>query len=463
MTTRVNHPRPAVLRPAAMLAVATLCAATLRGMAPPPQTPSAMEQAAKAITPVLEKVQPLLQAGRQPEANAQILATFPEPRTPEQQLVLGNVLFRQDMVASYRLHKEAAARLPNSDEAQFEWALEQHRAREWQGAAQSYQQFLSRQPDYAGAHALLAECWLRLGETSKACQSWGASDKAGSGTLVAFESMVCEVHSGPLPDGPRAALIARIQKGDLGAAAELITLDSAWQTDWWNSDLREDNLDADMQLIRAQNFPPSRDLDAVLCAGDAARAKTQTRVRECLLQHRFLVDTDASLPDRGDLLEVMLNSALQSGVWTTATARATLGEKILAKAAAGKDAACFNAAAHLYLDQPDRLAAIDLQGWDQTGDARFAASRIAGLMSRGLLAPDHPELARALKEFPDNAVIQGVALQLQPTTPNQARSTRLTAAILAEYSGFSTSGLVPRPSARKLQQLFTELISTQNK
>ena len=87
--------------------------------------------------------------GRVDEANAAILAAFPEKsRTAEQALTLGNILFKQDPKDSYWLHQRAAKELPNKPEVQYEWALEQHRAGEYAAAADSYAKFLQVNADH---------------------------------------------------------------------------------------------------------------------------------------------------------------------------------------------------------------------------------------------------------------------------------------------------------------------------
>ncbi len=109
-----------------------------------------MREAAAKLSPVMKQAEAMLVEGKLTEANALVLNTFPqETRTPAQSLILGNVLYGPDPKLSYELHKAAAAGLPNSPEALFEWAMEQHRAKEYAAAAKTYDAYLKLKPDHA--------------------------------------------------------------------------------------------------------------------------------------------------------------------------------------------------------------------------------------------------------------------------------------------------------------------------
>src|SRR5262249_41079514 len=159
-----------------------------------------------------------------------ILAVFPETtRTPVEALVAGNVLFKQDPKRAYALHKLAAAGLPDSRDAQWEWAIEQQRAREYAGALKTYDGCIKSRPNYAMAYGLAAECAIREGKIAEAVKYWNDSEKATEGTMLDLETMVCEVN-GPLPpDGERERLLKLVAGGDAKAAESLLLLDCDWR------------------------------------------------------------------------------------------------------------------------------------------------------------------------------------------------------------------------------------------
>jgi hypothetical protein len=77
-------------------------------------------------------------------------------------------------------------------------------------------------------------------------------------------------------------------------------------------------------------------------------------------------------------------------------------------------------------------------------------------MARKSLKPGDPLLERALREFPDNSFVVGMALSLKDVPDEKL----LVQAIQAEYRHFSIAGLFPRPSARPLRSYFQKLAKT---
>ncbi len=162
----------------------------------------------------------------------------------------------------------------------------------------------------------------------------------------------------------------------------------------------------------------------------------------------------------------MLSFALHSGELTDKQARQTFGEQVLALAQRTKDPEMYNAAARLYVGT-DRLMEIDRAGWDATHDPRFAASLLSSLLAKDQLTIDDPRLAKALKEFPEDAYIAGMAVALakkdgKPLKPYVVN------AIKAEYSKFSSGGLLgavsssPWPKAHRLRVYFQMLEKLQS-
>ncbi|HZW05814.1 MAG TPA: hypothetical protein VFF65_01725, partial [Phycisphaerales bacterium] len=62
----------------------------------------------------LEQAEKLQIEGKLDEANNGLLGAFPEPRTPAQNFMLANVLFKQDPARSYAMHKRVAEALPEN-------------------------------------------------------------------------------------------------------------------------------------------------------------------------------------------------------------------------------------------------------------------------------------------------------------------------------------------------------------
>lgn len=434
----------------------------------PPGVEDQVQAASTKISPALEVAERLTIEGKFDEANAHILATIPnDSGTSIEKFVLGNVLFKALPKTSYALHKEAAAALPSSPDVLFEWALEQHRAKEYVGAAQTYEAFSKLRPNHAPAYGLAAECAIRLGHPDQAVALWQSSESAPSGTLEQLESLICDVNGGINNEPARKRLMRLAEKGEAKAAEDLLLLDADWRIDWWNAGPDLERLEHDLALLK-KTFPqPTPGLQAALCVADCTLETQQEGIGDLktrLAGAGFLLDNKGTLPDNGKALSLLLALALAHTPMTEKEAQDKFGERVLAMARKSKDTEMFNAAAYLYLSSP-RLEEIDQEAWDTTHDARFAVSRIVGLAGQNKLTLADPLLQRALKEYPENSEILHVAVVLALADKN-ALPRYLIEGIKAEYTKFSVTrpGIdFPRPSAYVLRGYFDLLAHTQTK
>jgi len=389
------------------------------------------------------------------KANQRLLALFPrDGRTPAQALALGNMLYTIDAKLSYALHKEAADRLGNEPLVQLEWAMEQHRAAEYAGALAAYEVYSKANPDFAPAHGLMADCLIHLGRPREAVARWQQSERARSGSLERFESLVCAIYKHPGQEERRAVLCGKALN-DPNAAVELVVSDLDFEHDWWNRGPHRHHLSYDITLLR--KFPVSLRLNAARCAAECALQEEPTAesTRRILMRQGFLIDSNATLPPDGALLAAMLNVAINVEVFTREKAREQFGARLREMAKNSKDASLHNVVAFLY-EGTEVIAAVERDACDKTDDARFAAGYLAELMAQKSLKPGDPVLERALREFPENSFVVGIALSLKDTPDEKL----LIQAIKAEYRHFSIAGLIPRPSARPLRTYFQTLAKT---
>ncbi|MDB6053444.1 MAG: hypothetical protein JWN25_967 [Verrucomicrobiales bacterium] len=411
----------------------------------------AASEKANSITAVLER---LAEDGEVSKANDRLLALFPEAtRTPAETLMLGNMLYNLDSKLSYALHKEAFGKLPHEPLVLMEWAMEQQRAGEYNGALQAYNEYSRTYPEYAPVHGLAADCLIRLGKTKEAVARWKQSENASLGTLVELESLVCAVYFVPGQAQRRATLRAAAQKGDVDAAVRLIALDGRFERDWWNNGPQRSYLARDLAVLR--KMPPSPRIKAALCVGDCLLPEqpTKTALLQILVRHGFLVDPDKTLPADGALASLLLGVAMDSKVMGRAQAREEFGAKLLASGKASKDAELLNIAANLNSGTA-AMEEIEKQAWELTGDRRFAAGYLIELLANKKLKPNDPLLDKAMKQFPEDATILYVAIQSNPS-PSQEL---LVSGIKAEYRHFSAStGLLSRPGAQTLRSYFKRL------
>ncbi len=413
-------------------------------------------EAYREISAKLPAANDLLAEGKWTEA-VQMLNSVHQAdnRTVDQSQALASFMFQLDPEQSYELHKTVAAAHPDQELPNYLWAMEQHRRGEWKGALASYRLASTLMKDYAPTYGLAAECALRLGKVDEALELWDKSLKAQTGTLEKFESEICSIH-GPRPKHrEREVLMTKARAGDEEAAVGVIVLDLEWPEDWWNGGPNKNFLKRDLKIF-ADRQDPGRELElALLAAKLATEEELKPEKAKELLSAAKLLQRKPVVPLNGRVLSFLLTYIHEREFKSQDELATNWGAVIGELAKTSKDPEVHNALAWLHLDKPE-LEAIDLHGWNQTGDARFAASYLGGLMHSGKLTLDSLHLVRALKEFPDHYVVQSLPLGLTPRESPRYRAA-LIETIKADYMQLPRAGVIPRPSAKALMLVFEEL------
>lgn len=418
-------------------------------------------EAMETLRGALSKAEALALKGDFDGSNKAILDVFPEAkRTAAQKLVLGQAIYQNDRKVSYALVKEAAEGLPDNANAQFEWALSQHRAKEYEGALKAYERANELQPGNGPALGAAAECALRLGKVDQALALWNLCTQAKLGSQQNFEQLICEVNNREDPVSKRRELVKKVGAADEGAAIDLILLDCDWPADWWVRGPHRQYLESDLALVGKWILPGGNpQVQEARCVGALAMMErpTKEKIVDVLRRARFIVDEDSTMPTNARAMVLLLKYAIRSGALSREDTRAKLGPKILELAKTSKDRNVFEAAAFLYLDT-SKQDEVDRMGWELAGDPRCAANLLASMMRRSELKWDSPDLQKALKEFPDNGTIASLALSLGKEA-GQPEKELLIRAILAEYSKFSlaTRDGTVRPRADALRVFWKAL------
>lgn len=425
-----------------------------------------MRQKIEKLQPAVERAESLMIKGQLDEANRLVLAVFPEAtRTPVEALVLGNTLYKQDPKISYDLHKFAAEKLPGSNMAQIEWGMQQHRAREYAGAASAYRAELIAKSPRSSVFALAAECAIRQGNLKEACDYWVRAEEA-KGTVEQTESMIFEVNGTPSSSRARAELIEKVSKGDQTAAADLLAMDLHWVRDWWNVAPNKPLLKNDLALIRTAFPSPDKALSSAIWAAEVAlKDRDTTAIKSILKRHKLMIDPEATLPPRGDIASFLLGTVLNLKIMTKDDADTAFFEKLLALGREKKDAEAFNAACSLVIGAV-RLEPVAREALAITGDVRFAQSMLTSLLRQNTLKIDSPELIAAVKQFPDDGLIRTLEVGAA-TKAGKVTAPLLADAIKAEFTRLSISGdgglYAVRPRLTALRSHFKLLSETLNK
>lgn len=427
---------------------------------------SEVEQASAKLTAAWGASQDKMDAGDFTGANASLLAVFPNAdKSAAESFILANALFDVDAKLSYSLHKSAAKLAPDNSNVIWEWGLEQHRAGEYAGALASYQTVSKIDPNTASPHALQADCLLRLNRIVEAVAAWKKSEDAPDGSIEVMEDIVCTVHRPPAPHELRSTLLVKATgQRDAKAAGALIALDCEFPRDWWNTPPNKAYLAHDVPAVMNALKLPADDLRArsILCAKGCALADrfNKAAIKVILTKYKLIIDADNTLPDNVELLSVILAFAGTSENVDTAL-RQKLGPKILKLARGGKDVALWNDAAYMKAaGTAEEDMKFEREGWQATGDQRFAAVLLRMKAEHIELQLDDPDLVAARKQFPDSSMIQRINYEVA-LTHNKLTREILADAAKSEFTHFSSfkalATVVNRPRSDYLRDYFKRL------
>lgn len=434
--------------------------ALFAGFYPPNDLERELKSAGDRIDAVRATADALMAQGEFDKANETLLAVFPDgKRSPAQALVLGNVLFNQLPSASYKLHKEAAKAFSDDLTAQFEWALEQHRAGEYDAARATWDKLCKKAPDQAIYHALRAECLIRTNRGVEAAAAWQASEAARSGKREDFENLLCELKNRNTPHRDRGALIQGVRRGDIADAEKLILLDAAFHSNWWVSEPDLAYLDADIALIGRTEFTDKPRQQALRVFADVVRGdkKKEGSVEKRIRDSGLFFDKKTTLPASDPVLAYLLGVIIESKIKTRDEVFAMFGRKLVDRAQKSKEPELWNVLCNLTLGS-EQYRGNAQKAWEATGDSRFAIGFVTDLERTDELTSDHPDLSRALEQFPEDSMLAQLRLR---RALKEGRPIRpyLEAAIKAEYTKLSPSPslLGPRPSSAALRIYFGQL------
>jgi len=197
---------------------------------------------------------------------------------------------------------------------------------------------------------------------------------------------------------------------------------------------------------------------AELALSDQTDAAT---IKSLLAKYHFLTDANHTIPPNGYLLTLIFKFVQDSDVIEGKVIRQEMGGKILELARKAGDPRIRNLAL-LYgpEGQPGEIIKLEREGWKSTGDPRFAAAVLLLKQHQGQLASKDEELAEALKQFPENGLIQRIGYEVA-NSEKKVTKQMLAAAAAAEFGHFSSStsafAVLSRPRSDYLRQYFAEL------
>jgi thioredoxin-like negative regulator of GroEL len=389
-------------------------------------------------------------------ANKQLIAMTETDKSPALAFVIANMLFKMDPKVSYDLHEKLFKAKPNERAVNLEWAMERHRKGEYGEAIPLYQKGLAGS-DAVQFNALLAECLLRQGKLKEAVAAWEAARHPSRHTAIDFA--ICEIHGDLSPLRRRSDLIQSLQRGDVQAAEKLVNQDLNMDQDWWNSRVSKEALDHDLPLVEKALGKASPRLKEIQCCVNIASQEEPKAeaVKAELKKTGLILDADGKLPQNSFIAGKLIGIVVSQKIETNDQLFQRFEKELLARAKSKEgDAEALNILCGLSLESTvmDRLMEYDRYGWERYGDFRFAGSLLAELAAQGKLKEDSPEFARALKQFPEDSMLNQMAIQLRGR--EKVTKEMLVAAIKSEYHKLS-AGIGGYPDSYTLKAYFQRL------
>lgn len=363
-----------------------------------------------------QKAEKLMQEDKFEEANAVFTTAFPEQGvTAAEAFIIGNTFFTTDDAVARKYHAVALKGLPEEPMVNLEWAIDLHRAGKPAEALPYYQKYLVTAKGHYLGHALLADCLIHTGDPKAAVEQWNLANHGSNHTGIDFA--IHTIYGKASPFKRRHELLKEVQGGDLSKLDDLMDLSASWDRDWWNIDTQKEMLEKDLVLARKLlKDSPAQLPELELLAETYLRGEDiePAWLKGQLLKNNWLIGDSAKLPTSDLVLDRLLIMVLRHELEKPATLFQRFEGELRERG--NKSVAALNTLASLLLqsgkEHREQLATIDKVGWEQHGDARFAASLLAGMVGQDALKSDSELLTKAIKQFPEHEFLDFLALQL---------------------------------------------------
>ncbi|MFT3806432.1 hypothetical protein [Arenimonas sp.] len=399
----------------------------------------------------------------------------------EAAFVLGNMTWVMHPAESFAWHRQALEWGGDNAAVQLELALHYTRQENCPEAVRAWRRVEAAGELQGYFPAVAAYCLLVLGQDREAFAMFALAKFGKVGkfeglleeiwgerpTLASFADAMAALRAGKSTDASEAMKFATALPGYDGQRARVFAVmleasnpvaktdpalkDLACLRPWIDDDLRRGALYRERN--ESYDFPDE-------AQRKRERASQAEALRSALDGCGFVLG-EGRLPASDSLARVLLSDVME---FQLATAKELLerhgaGLKARAESEAG-DVEALSLLAALQLRAEDRagLAQSDRYGWERYRDARFAASRVAGLGAGTAeeKASVAAEARRALKDFPDSAYVLMLVLT-EGDLKGEERKRALRSQVLAEFHGLTAESVLhASKSARRLVEAFVE-------
>ncbi|TQV87503.1 tetratricopeptide repeat protein [Aliikangiella coralliicola] len=351
--------------------------------------------------------------------------------------ILGNMLYRTDIEASFNYHKMAYREYPNEPSVQLEMAMQYHREGDCKTALPFYEKIissgsLSSKPKFV----LVAHCYLKAGKYEKAVEYWQMSDFANY--HVSIDKTIHDVFGKTHPMSRYSKLAQRIKQGDESAIGSILELSERWDLDWWNISFNEKAYSNALSLIY-ETWPAESKVGQELLHYELMNSASDLSEFKEYCDKFGYFSTASSLPKNPYLMKKLVTSALELKYITPEQLLDKHFDYIKNNLAPDEQAIYqLEVLAHILVSTKnnDKLPEIDEIGWKKYKKVKFAKSFYIGhlIKNENKIQFNDPVLEAMINDFPKEPYfrVQQYAIALKA---NKQTKKQLVALIDAEYYG----------------------------
>jgi len=375
-------------------------------------------------------------------------------KSPALDLMVANQLYNLDRTTSFTLHKRAYDAKPSEPATVLEWAMERHRKGEYAEAVPLYEQYVEIVPTAPQYNALLADCLVRQGKNAEAVAVWEAADHTRNHDAI--DTAICDIAGEISPLRRRADMLRQIKAGDGAPCERLIALDLRMDQDWWNASPSQEAVEHDLPLIERVLGADSKRYKAIQCwAGAKGSEDAAVDDIKALLHEAGLVSENGTLPEDSRVAAGLIGVVVDNHIETKNRLFEKFEKELGDRARSEKgDVEALKILISLSSEHADRATDFNHYGWDRYAEARFAAGLLNILWSADKLTSESPELAQALKQFPNDSQVTQLAVRC--ASEKDLTRDLLVTAIKSEFHHLSP-GNDGQPSSDSLDAHFKQL------
>lgn len=371
-------------------------------------TKELLQKAQTELTPALEYFFSDCLVNR--DCDECISELYAKAKNEYQSFVVAGALYNIAPKNSLVLHKRAIAKQPNELSFNLEFAIENHRLRDYETAIRHYKIYKEVVPEDYRVDVWLSECYLNLDNYTKAIAHWKAANHAKNHTGI--DKAIHIIHGKTDQVKKRSELVVKVKEKDTKSAYELIFLDLNWELDWWNTNIQEYFLEKDLATIKDIFGANSKEYKQVTIYSKvkklSEKSSTPDAIKAILLESKLILD-DNEIPENGKIASDMLRISFLNKFLDEKAFFKKRGKEILSLADTYKDIELLNIYAYLEAVTTGRVSAeTDKKGWNEYKSKKFAISYFMGLADKNRY--NNPDLAKALTDFPNSAKVHWVKL-----------------------------------------------------